>query len=192
MEAMRGERAASEKSDMYARERQRIEDAKGLQQSREDYEKIKREKERAKMRREQAMERERRRKVEEQIKAEKEIRRQHHGRLTGIGSNQASPSAQASKGTYKPATVSAPPGTTCRLRFRLMTSNKQVSTPPFPLTHTFRQAEEWLRAQDMAIPHGSHFYRLTPVRQVIPMHDWDRTLVDLGLAPSAVIIIDNV
>jgi len=134
--------------------------------------------------------------IKAQIEADKRERAEKIAREKALREGRAYESAQASASAVSAPTAAAPTASTgvkgsdypeTRLQIRLSTGGPPLSTT-LPSTDTLRSVAEFVAAQNLAFDVNTVTFSLTFPRKTFARSDFSRTLRELGLTPSAVLI----
>ncbi|KAF8902365.1 ubiquitin-related domain-containing protein [Gymnopilus junonius] len=193
MSEKRAKKAVEEAKEFKANEAIRRKAGKDLGKIKEDLKIKEAEKEAAAKKREKIEDAKARAAVKAQIEADKKARAEKAAREKALREGQPLPDSSAAAGPSRPAAAAAAPAIAgkdfkeTRLQIRLSTGGQPYTTT-LPSEAPLREVAEYLAAQSLAIDVetvtlAQHFPRKTFTQQ-----DFSKSLKELGLTPSAVLI----
>ncbi|KAI0714153.1 ubiquitin-related domain-containing protein [Cerioporus squamosus] len=193
MAAKKAAKAKEEAKESIANEAIRRKAGKDMNAIREEMKQKELLKEAEKKRREKLEDQRAREAVKAQIEADKKARAEKAAREKALREGKPLPDASAHASTSAPAAAPAAPKgpgkdyPETRLQIR-MASGGQPYTTTLPSDSTLREVAEFLAAQTLSVDVETVNFSLTFPRKTFARSDFSRTLRDLGLTPSAVLI----
>ncbi|RPD58953.1 hypothetical protein L226DRAFT_536479 [Lentinus tigrinus ALCF2SS1-7] len=193
MAAKKAAKAKEDAKDNLANEAIRRKAGRDMNAIREEMKQKELLKEAEKKRREKIEDQKARAAVKAQIEADKKARAEKAAREKALREGKPFPETSAQAGTSAPAAAPAAhkgPGKDypeTRLQIR-MASGGQPYTTTLPSDSTLREVAEFLAAQTLSVDVETVNFSLTFPRKTFARSDFSRTLRDLGLTPSAVLI----
>ncbi|KAH9893190.1 ubiquitin-related domain-containing protein [Cubamyces lactineus] len=189
--AKRAAKAKEEAKESLANEAIRRKAGKDMNQIREEMKQKELIKEAEKKRKEKLEDAKARAAVKAQIEADKRERAAKAAREKALREGKAVPEQSAPAPAAAPAASSAPKASKdypeTRLQIR-MASGGQPYVTTLPSDATLREVAEFLAAQTLAVNVDTVKFSLTFPRKTFAPEDFSRSLRDLGLTPSAVLI----
>ncbi|EJF64427.1 hypothetical protein DICSQDRAFT_81696 [Dichomitus squalens LYAD-421 SS1] len=194
MAAKKAAKAKEEAKETLANEAIRRKSGKDINELREELKRKELLKEAEAKRREKVEDAKARAAVKAQIEADKKARAEKAAREKALREGKPLPDAVEPASTASTATASAPkaglagkdyPETRLQIR---MAKGGQPYTTTLPSDSTLREVAEFLAAQTLEVDVETVNFSLTFPRKTFARSDFSRTLRDLGLTPSAVLI----
>jgi len=186
MQIKRAAKAQQDAEDAKQNEAIRRKAGKDQGQIKEDLKLKEAEKEALQRKKDKQLELEAKNRVKLQIEADKKARADKAAREKALREGKAPPSTDA--GASGPSTVAAPTksnASQARLQIRLPDGPPLVTT--LPATNTLQTVADYVSAQKPEL--ASPKFSMTFPRKVFSAADMQKTLGDLGLTPSAVLVV---